>query len=190
MRRPADNPFRSACIDRIDYQPVERDLQTIYQQLHSMQIRAALSGPHGTGKSCLLDALCKALATDGHQLLRLQMHANQPAPALRHLRQQIRSQPQAIVIIDGADCLSACYWWALTYSARRNPGLLITTHDRLLLPELHRQHSTPQILKRLLLELAPHLPQLPDCHALFDRYRGNIRDCLRHCYFEWQDRRL
>jgi hypothetical protein len=85
--------------------------------------------------------------------------------------------------LDGADHLSLIHWGLIWWRSRAAGGLIVTSHERRLLPLLTRRETSLRLLRLLCdrLETSAALPAglLDD---LFVQHRGNIRDVFRHLY--------
>jgi hypothetical protein len=85
--------------------------------------------------------------------------------------------------LDGADHLSLIHWGVIWWKSRAAGGLIVTSHERRLLPLLTRRETSLGLLRLLCdrLEASEALPAglLDD---LFVQHRGNIRDIFRHFY--------
>jgi len=202
--RPRDNPFRAARIDGLDFRdPEGRDVDAILESLAETRGRGAIIGPHGTGKSTLLDAIARRLVagacTDLRRgvvglgtpdapldVLRVQLHEDAPTLAADARRAVRNAGPGDAILIDGADLLPRHRWLALRWAARHAAVLLVTSHGRPLLPPIHRTRTTPALLHELVTELLrSHAAAPPPVQALERLYRshdGNLRDALRALY--------
>lgn len=186
-RRPADNPFRSERVLGLRYR-VDHD--ALLERFATLGHRAALIGPHGSGKSTLREDLQRRLEAQGWTTRCVELQLDQPPPAAatwRELAAFQRADGRHLVAIDGAEQLSAWQWWRLR---RRLSGpLLVTSHRPGHLPTLHHHRVEPALLRSLVAELmgADGAGRLaPRCDALFARHHGNLRDCLRALYDDWQ----
>ncbi len=135
--------------------------------------RAAIVGPHGTGKSTLLEHLVPHLGTvvfrrrvaSAAAEPTVDVSANVPGSAggvvwlaLRRgaspWRHVVASQscwgPGRLLIIDGFEQLSAGgRWWCRWATRNRRTGLLVTSHQDVGLPRLITTASSPAIARRV-----------------------------------------
>ena len=152
--------------------------------------RAALVGPEGRGKSTLLGELAARLeARDGCRVRAVTLHRGE-----RRLVSAERARlldgvdHRDLLLIDGAQELSAWEWRRLRDASRGAGGLLVTSHRAGLLPTLHECGTTPELLGDLLGQLLrdePHdgaIASVAAADALFARHRGNLRDALLAAY--------
>jgi DNA polymerase III delta prime subunit len=80
--------------------------------------------------------------------------------------------------VDGAEQLTRLQWFRLRL---RRGGLVVTTHRRGMLPELHECRTSPALLREIASSLGVELTE-DECSALHRRHAGNIRESLRELY--------
>lgn len=184
MRRPADNPFASHRIEALDFEPQGMTWDQIDARLEELRYRACILGQQGSGKTTMLEALAKRLDREGwHVHLRLH-HAQRPAvPWGSSLLWGRRD----MLLLDGADLLDRAQWMALRALSRRWGGLVVVSHDRVLLPELVTCRTSVELLERLVGQLAPGTPLAEPATVSHARHCGNIREALREAYDRWQE---
>jgi hypothetical protein len=98
--------------------------------------------------------------------------------------------PRDIVLLDGADLLSAWRWFRLRRRLRAAGGLVITTHRPGRLPTLVECATSPELLDAIVRDLLGDAAEgwrsrLP---ALFAKHGGNLREALRKLYDEYAAR--
>ena len=185
---PSANPFRSACVDALDYEPEGGGWDAIARRLRETNFRGAVIGSHGHGKTTLLLNLAEhvdlmpamprgsTVATSMWVQVRPDERGN-----LATVRRMVRGYPY-LLSLDGYDLLP----WRdrLRVLARRGP-VLVTSHRRTMLPTVARCRTSPELLGRLIERLSPATrAALTDAAvaALYARHRGNVREALRELY--------
>jgi hypothetical protein len=169
-----DNPFATHRVESLlAFDPAWLDTtwEAILNDLRKHDYRAAIVGPHGTGKTTFLDALCPKLLQLGFEIRRYFFN-DQRSPA-----RISPAPPDSITIVDGAERLSFLERRRLLKTC---PRLLLTQHRRSTLPHLIETKSTPAMLQSFAQKLAPELAIAPD--LLYQKHHGNLREALRECY--------
>jgi hypothetical protein len=182
MLRARDNPFASARVLRERYRLDDAGWGKLLSRLDALNRRGALVGPHGTGKTTLLEDLEARLRARGCRttLLRLSTeHPRLPRTCDREFYSKLGAGD--FVLLDGAEQLSWLAWWTFEYKTRRAGGLIITTHRAGRLPALHHCRTTPALLNDLAAALDRPIDE-STAAALHTRHRGNLREALRELY--------
>ncbi|MEL7087790.1 MAG: hypothetical protein AAGL98_05010 [Planctomycetota bacterium] len=186
--RPRDNPFRSACVDALDFVPIDADggWSAIGRRLHKLGFRGAVIGPHGHGKTTVLQRLADHVtlpgtARGGRVSPRwIQVRPGDPG-RVAELRHAV-AEHDTLLMVDGYDLLGPVDRWAVR---RRRRPVLVTSHGRTLLPTLLQCRTSPELLGRLIDRLSPTIHgrlDPPQIAALHRRHRGNLRDAFRELY--------
>lgn len=178
--RASDNPFASDRVLSIRYEFPEGEAGTLLARLARLRYRAAIVGPHGTGKTTLLEDLETPLARLGFRVTRLRLDAEHR----RFPRECLAATFDArdLVCLDGAEQLDWARWMLFRWRTRRAGGVLITSHRRGRLPTLIECTTSPELLDRIVNRLAPRAEGLRTPVGLFARHHGNLRDALRELY--------
>lgn len=159
----------------------EIDLDELLLRFHRLGGRAAIRGPHGTGKSTLLSAMADRLRSDG----RLGGHVRLGRGWWRDLtavaRGLIACDRGRVLCIDSWERLGgpvAAVVGGLAKAAGR--GLLVTAHRDGFLPTLASCTTSPQLLWRILERLPDRrgLVGDADVEATFAEAKGNLREAL------------
>ncbi|MGB0766674.1 MAG: hypothetical protein ACPGYV_03070 [Phycisphaeraceae bacterium] len=181
--RPCDNPFNAQRVDAVRYIEYEYALSEVADRLKRTQYRGAIVGPHGCGKTAMLQALGDELM--GHGLAPLPLFVNGdrtrglPSEWRRIVR---RARHTDALLLDGYDLLPR---WARAWvfcASKRAGGVIVTSHRRVRFATVARPTPSRVVLGRIVDELAPPLRDAIDTDALFDRAGGNLRDALRLAY--------
>ncbi len=149
-----------------------------------MRYRAAIVGPHGRGKTTLLEDLAPRLAALGLAIRTITLNEAHPRLDGRDRELLRRLGPRDCLLLDGAERLGRLAWLRLRRQTRTAGGLVITAHTPGLLPALITCETTPHLLDGIVRDLlGPEADGLrPTAEELFARHRGNLRDALRQLY--------
>jgi hypothetical protein len=178
--RPADNPFASHRVEDLAFRSPGSQLPELARRVGQLGGRAAIVGGEGTGKTTLLHELAGELPGEPI-LVSLGGGCRRPGrAALDQLPRPVREHHA--VLIDGGERLDAVRWRLFMLAARRAGSLVATLHRPGRLPTLIECRTDSRLLAELVAELAPSDPPALDLDELFDRHRGDIRQCLRELY--------
>lgn len=157
----------------------------LMERLAALDYRAAILGPHGRGKTTLLEDLEPHLEERDFRVWRITL--NEAHPRLdRADREALRKMgSRDVLLLDGAERLGRTAWLALRARSRNFGGLVVTSHRPGLLPTLHECETTPELLAGILRDLLGPEAERVDVPHLFRRHRGNLRDALRELYDVW-----
>jgi hypothetical protein len=184
--RARDNPFRTERVLQVRYRLAHGTWAELLSRCESMGYRGAVVGPHGTGKTTLLEDLEPRLHAHGFgtHFLRLSEERSTFAPGIiEHLLARVTDRD--ILLLDGAEQMDPVRWSWFRWRARKAGGLLISTHQPGRLPTLWECRTTPEVLAGIAAELLETDPgaMATQAEALFRKHRGNLREALR----EWYD---
>ena len=170
--RASENPFRAGRVDRLRYRLDEAGWDALLGRLRQNGWRGAIVGPHGTGKTTLLEELRSRLSALGLSVRTTRLHEwDRRLPAV----------PRADVILcDGAEQLSRLDRLRLRV-ATRGRGLIVTSHSDCWLRTVHRCETSPGLLLELVAALGSDLTD-HEAVELHHRHRGNLRDALAALY--------
>ncbi|MES2570747.1 MAG: ATP-binding protein [Verrucomicrobiota bacterium] len=176
-----DNPFSTDRVLRIRYRPQETTWETLLERLVALRFRAAVIGPHGTGKTTLLEALAQKLPALGFSPCYLRLNSASSRQDKRALFQRIkRLGPRDLLIFDGAEQLNGIEWLWVRWVVRHAGGLVISLHHAARLPTFCHCTTSAALLEEIVSDLAP--VARADLDRLFEQERGNLRNVLRVLY--------
>jgi hypothetical protein len=183
--RARDNPFAVQRVLAVRYRLSGLTWEELLDRLAALRFRAALVGPHGYGKTTLLEDLGERLAARGFRMRTATLHEGDhrlDAAVRRAFFHGLAASD--FLLLDGAEQLGRLAWMEVRARTRAAGGLVITSHRPGLLPTLHECGTTPQLLAGIVRDLGAE----PPGDDLFERHGGNLRDALREMYDAYADR--
>lgn len=183
--RARDNPFAAQRVLAIRYRLSGLTWEELLARLEALRCRAALVGPHGHGKTTLLEDLGARLTGRGFRVRTVTLHEGDRQLGDVQRRSLFHNlTPADVLLLDGAEQLGRLSWFEVRARTRAAGGLVITSHQPGLLPTLHECRTTPGLLAEIVGELAGGGVETGD---LFVRHQGNLRDALRELYDAYAD---
>lgn len=183
--RARDNPFRADRVLSLPYRLAGTSWEALLDRLAALDFRASIVGPEGSGKTTLQEELERRLQQRGASTRWLRLRSADRRDALRLTRQLLdAAKPEDVLLVDGAEQLSAWAWRRFARRAGAQRGLIITTHRPGRLPTLVECRASPELLHELVKEVlgGSDVSACGDLTALFHRHHGNLRLCLRELY--------
>lgn len=151
--------------------------------------RGAIVGPHGTGKTTLLEELARQLASRGFVPRAFTLRGETSRQAKRDLLAAVRSlKSPDFLLLDGAEQLSTREWLTLHGASAACAGCVLTLHRAGRLPTIFETAPTPALLKSLTAALSPRDVSTAESRSLFARHHGDLRACLRELYDQQAER--
>ena len=191
MVRASDNPFRTGQVLQVRYRLRGVTWAQLLARCAARRHRGAIIGPHGGGKTTLLEDLELRLLQQGFdtRFIRLdQEHRAFEAGFLDRLCAHLT--PKDILLLDGAEQMGPLAWRWFRWRTRHAGGLLITAHQAGRLPTLWECRTSPCLLAGIAAELLGVASDTTRerAGALFRKHRGNLREALREWYdlIAWQ----
>jgi hypothetical protein len=180
------NPFTAdRILARVRYRPDGFTWHQLLARLEHLNYRAAIVGPHGTGKTTLLEDLAPHLESRGFHCRTITLRSDDRRLDARRLR---GLRPSDLLLLDGAEQLGPLAWQRVRFASRRARagGLIVTSHVPGRLPTLLETRVSPATLRAILSDLlggeAGDAPTDVDCATLLARHHGNAREVLRFLY--------
>lgn len=186
--RANENPFRSSAIAEIRFRISAKQQRLLLNHLRIENWHGCILGPHGTGKSVLLEDLGRALEEERVEVVRAFLNSSSTEIERKDAVDRAGSlRAGQVCLIDGGEALGRFHWLRLIRRARRNgSGLVATVHRPCGLPVLHT--TAPNL--SLALDLAARLAGDGWNDALaavaegaFHQNGGNMREVFRACYW-------
>jgi hypothetical protein len=189
--RARDNPFSAQRLAALRHRFSSFSWGDLLARLAALGHRAALVGPHGHGKTTLLEELAVHLESRGFRLRAATLHAGDRRLTADQERTLFADlTPRDCLLLDGAEQLNALSWRRVERRSRGAGGLVVTAHRAGLLPTLVECRTTPELLSDLVRELlgAEADAVQPLAAELFARHGGNLREVLRELYDVWAEK--
>jgi hypothetical protein len=175
--RARDNPFASDRVESLRYRlPEGLTWDRLLERLAALRFRAALVGPHGRGKTTLLEELAPRLTARGFRVRTVTLRQDESGIDWRRLQ---GLGADDVLFLDGAELLGRFAWLRVRLRCRRAGGLIVTSHRPGLLPTLLECGTTPELLAELVRELTGEELEVAE---LFARHEGNVRMALWEMY--------
>jgi hypothetical protein len=190
--RARDNPFGAQRLLALRYHLLSGlTWDDLLARLAALGYRAALVGPHGHGKTTLLEDLAARLEDRGFRLRSATLHAGDRRLSAGQERVLFSDLTRRdCLLLDGAEQLNPLSWRRAERRSRAAGGLVVTSHRAGLLPTLVECRTTPELLSDLVRQLlgAEAGGLQPLLGELYDRHGGNLRDVLRELYDAWSEK--
>jgi hypothetical protein len=183
--RARDNPFAVQRLHEIPYRFTGITWEDLLERLAALRFRAALVGPHGRGKTTLLEELASRLGERDRRTRTVILHEGDRRLSPIQRETLFRDlTPQEVLLVDGAEQLGPLAWLEVRMRSRAAGGLVITSHRPGLLPTLHECRTSPELLAGIVEDLVgqEEADRLPRSEDLLARHGGNVRDALRELY--------
>jgi hypothetical protein len=146
-------------------------------------------GPHGSGKTSLLESLVPQLQAAGRPAVRFALRDGQrslPKGWQSDVRQHLQGATSPVVLVDGYEQLGlAARLWLRLYCRWHKLGLIVTSHQSVGLPELMRCEPSLELAQAIVERLQAAYPQYvtpADVQRCFAQHEGNLREMLFALY--------
>lgn len=195
---PEGNPFSTRYTQpgRLEYQfPADSNARQLVERLAAYSWWGQIVGPHGVGKSTLLQTLLPELTTAGRTVSWWTMSSGQrrwPA-GLQVAARSWRAAANVLVVVDGYEQLGYLARWRLRRRCRQTgSGLLVTTHRPGNLPTIATLSCPLPTVQRLVAQLLNTnrgLISADDVSSCYAAHRGNVRETFFALYDLYELRR-
>jgi len=179
------NPFRVSCIESLGFRfPTGQNWESLEARLEQIGGRGAVVGPHGSGKTTLVEEWVRRRREAGRRVLgiRLSDSGRTIPPSFFPAADR---DPEADIFLDGAEQLAFPSWRRFLARIGKNRGVVITTHKPGRLPLLLATEMTEALAHELVAELLGRQEDDPTglpISALLERFRGNLREVFFYLY--------
>lgn len=183
------NPFRSDRVEAFRYRLTEQQWEVLRRRFEDLGRRAAIVGPHGTGKTVLTEDFRARLEADGVPTTILRFHDRFSRRDRLVLRDRLSAlPPRTVIILDGGELLPRRIWRRLSASLDSGNGILTTLHHPRQLPVLFETRPQLEIARELIRSMLGRPLHPEECASVDERFTragGNIRDVVRSFYLEY-----
>jgi hypothetical protein len=183
-----ENPFKTDSVLGVRYRLRDRTWKELFERLKKLNYRAAIVGPHGTGKTTLLEDMEPRLVALGFRVIHLRLDRETRSFERLFLRELFSTLSERdVILFDGAEQMSRMQWQRFKIRSKRAAGLVITSHRRGMLPTLIECATSSELLREIIRELLGgearcELPDKLHTNKLHTKHDGNLRDALREMY--------
>ncbi len=183
----SQNPFSKDRIEKLPFRFRAGDSWELFlQRLVEQQYCGAIVGPHGSGKTTLMEELIPHLEERGFEPVVIHLPSESSMRDKERLPELLRPlvAPQ-FILLDGAEQLSTRHWLPVRSAASRAAGFVVTVHRASRLPVLMHLETHVPLLKDLVEELTGGSIPHEECEGLIARHHGDIREALRELHDRW-----
>jgi hypothetical protein len=188
--RPADNFFSVSRLHSLQYRFQAGDnIESLLNRFEQNDWRGAIVGAKGNGKTSLMLELEGHLEDSGINVHKLFLNEEKR----RFTRQEYHSlcndlSDNDIILLDGAEQMSALAWWRFRQKTKNARGLIITIHSPGKLPTIISCKTDLKQFIEMVHELSANSlkPIYPDeaLDRIFRSHQGNVRQAFRQLYDE------
>ena len=185
------NPFAPDRVQRLlpfDPELSSTSWEALDDRWLKLNYQAAVTGPHGSGKTTFLDTFSERLART-FSVERLFLHRNECrlSSAQREQITQLKDPANTILVVDGEGHLTWRDRRWLRRQSQKMAGYLVARHHRCSLPTLLSLKPTPQLAHQLLQQIHPAeaVQRENDLPLLLRKKSGNLRELWLSFYDDY-----
>ncbi len=181
---PRENPFCADAVENLPFRmPGGLTWEALLDKLAANNWIGSIVGPHGSGKTTLIEQLAPRLESRGLRPHFCRLTTESTQADKDSLLASVRTlRAPDILLLDGAEQLSTRQWLPLRVAVDSLAGCVVTLHRTGRLPILVQTETTPALLTELIHELTGSSLPPGETATLLMRHRGNLRDCFRELY--------
>lgn len=182
-----ENPFASNRIENLEFRfPDGVTWEDLLERLEATHFCGAIVGPHGSGKTTLVEQLAPRLKARGFRPEIIRLNSETSMRDKERLPERLRQiEKPGFILLDGAEQLSTRHWLPVRSAATQAAGFIVTVHRVSRLPVLFECSTNAGLLEELVEELTGGRLPATEAPNLFARHSGNMRDAFRELYDRW-----
>jgi len=182
-----ENPFATCHLESIPFRfPPGLDWNGLLRRLESQHWCASIVGGNGTGKTTLLEQLVPHLKARGFDPVLFRLQTESGMKEKDRLADKLREvKNPGFILLDGAEQLSTRQWLPIRAAASEASGFIVTVHRTSRLPVALELETSAKLLEGLVESLTGGKLPEGEAEVLFNRHRGNLRECLLELYDRW-----
>ena len=160
--------------------------ETLLKRLGELNWCASIVGGNGTGKTTLIEQLVPHLEARGFEPVIFRLQTESGMKEKDRLADKFRDvKSPGFILLDGAEQLSTRQWLPIRGAASEAAGFIVGVHRTSRLPVALELETSAKLLKGLVESLTGGALRDGEAETLFQRHRGNLRECLRELYDRW-----
>ena len=183
--RACENPFRSACVEGLDYEFERGGWVDLIERVEACGYRCAVVGGHGSGKTTLMAGLAARLRERGIGVRVVRAESDDAIGIAGLIEIVWGCRSDEVLVLDAAGLVSGIGWRVLRLASRRLSGLIISSHTEVGgLKTVLKTGSSPVCVSGMVDRLSglEAVVSMHDCDEMLKRHLGNVRLVFRELY--------